>query len=212
MRKIIIYGSGGFGREVHQLIDTINNIYKKWQFVGYIDDAKESGIIINKKKVLGNLHFLNNIKYEIDLVFAIANPQSLFDLKNKIFNKKINYPNLIHPDVYFDLEFNKLGEGNIISSGCLFTRNIEIGDFNLFNTRVCIGHDCSIGNFNVFQPNVQISGNVTIKGSKFFGVNSLVLAKKQIGNNNNIGASSMLVKNISDNGSYFGIPAMKQQF
>ena len=210
MKKIIIYGSGGFGREVHQLIDIINNKTKTWDFIGYIDDYKESGAIINNKRVLGNLDFLNKIIEDVKLVFASATPHSLFEIKSKIVNKKIKYPNLIHPDVYFDEQFNKIGKGNIITTGCLFTRNIELGDFNLFNTRVCIGHDNLIGSYNVFQPNTQISGNIIIGNRNFFGVNSLVLAKKKIGNDNNVGAGSMLIKNIKNDGSYFGVPAMKQ--
>jgi sugar O-acyltransferase (sialic acid O-acetyltransferase NeuD family) len=212
MKKIIIYGSGGFGREVHQLIDVINHKTQLWNFIGYIDDSKDSGVIINNKKILGNLSFLNAIDEEVNLVLAIANPQSLFEIKNKILNKNITYPNLIHPDIYFDEEFNKIGIGNIITTGCLFTRNIQLGDFNLFNTRVCVGHDNLIGSYNVFQPNTQISGNIAIGNRNFFGVNSLVLASKKIGNDNNIGAGSMLIKNIKDNGTYFGVPAMKQLF
>ncbi len=212
MKKIIIYGSGGFGREVHQLIDIINNKTKTWDFIGYVDDYKESGAIVNNKKVLGNLDFLNKINDEVDLVLAIAAPHSLFEIKSKIVNKKIKYPNLIHPDVYFDEQFNKIGKGNIITTGCLFTRNIELGDFNLFNTRVCVGHDNLIGSYNVFQPNTQISGNIVIGNRNFFGVNSLVLPVKKIGNDNNLGAGSMLIKNIKDNGSYFGVPAMRQKF
>jgi sugar O-acyltransferase (sialic acid O-acetyltransferase NeuD family) len=212
MKKIIVYGSGGFGREVHQLIDVTNNRKKTWNFIGYIDDSKAPGVIINNKKVLGNLDFLNQINEEVNLVLAIARPNLIFEIMGKIVNKKIKYPNLIHPDVHFDQKYNKIGRGNIITNGCLFTRNIELGDFNLFNTRVCIGHDNIIGSYNVFQPNTQISGNIVIGNRNFFGVNSLILSKKKIGNDNNIGACSMLIKNIKDNGSYFGVPAMKQFF
>jgi hypothetical protein len=38
MRKIAIIGAGGFGREVKMLIDQINHIEKKYEFIGFYDD------------------------------------------------------------------------------------------------------------------------------------------------------------------------------
>jgi len=212
MRKIVIYGAGGFGKEIHQLIDIINNRVYTWDLIGFIDDEKLQGSYINGIPVLGGVEQINLISENVSVVFAFANPVGMEKLLIKINNNFINYPNLIHPDVYFDIKFNEIGIGNIITQGCLFTRNIFIGNFNIFNTRVCVGHDVTIGDLNVFQPNVQISGNVKIGNKNYWGVNSIVLAFKKIGNSNTIGAASLLINNITDSSSYFGVPAMKQKF
>lgn len=41
MKKIAIYGAGGFGREVAFLIDDINKVNPQYEFIGYFDDGKE---------------------------------------------------------------------------------------------------------------------------------------------------------------------------
>lgn len=212
LKNIFIYGAGGLGREIHQLIDDINRVNLEWNFVGFIDDGLRPGTILNNKKVLGGFNYLNTIQGNLFLVFAIASPLVIRKIAESFTKSNIVYPNLIHPSVYFDHEFNKIGSGNLITSNCLFTRNICIGNFNIFNTRVSAGHDVQIGDFNVFQPNVQISGNVIIGSCNFFGVSSIVLQKMQIGNLNKIGAMSMVIKNLKDSGDYFGIPAMKRNF
>jgi sugar O-acyltransferase (sialic acid O-acetyltransferase NeuD family) len=210
-KNIYIYGAGGLGREVHQLIDQINLLNNEWYFMGYIDDTLIPGTVVNNKKVLGGRDYLQTIKGQIFLVIAIASPNVIRLFTENNSNLNIHYPNLIHPSVDYDL-YNFIGMGNLITSNCIFTRNISIGNFNIFNTRVSIGHDVSVSDYNVFQPNVQISGNVRIGNCNYFGVNSLVLANLKIGNNNKIGAMSMLVKSINDFGNYFGIPAMKRNF
>jgi hypothetical protein len=54
MRKIIIIGAGGFGREVKMLIDDINKCNLLYDFMGYYDDNLAVGTIVNGFPVLGN--------------------------------------------------------------------------------------------------------------------------------------------------------------
>ena len=212
LKNIYIYGAGGFGKEVHQLIEHINASKREWNLLGYIDDSISQGTVINNIDVVGGREILLSNRTEISVVFAIASTNSIANLIAVMSKSNIFFPNLIHPSVQFDMDYNKIGIGNIITSSCLFTRNISIGNFNIFNTRTGIGHDVIVGDINIFQPNVQISGNVVIGDRNYFGVNSLVLANKTIGNDNNLGASSMLIKNIKNKGDYFGIPAMRKKF
>lgn len=208
-KDIVIYGAGGFGREVHQLIDQINTLKKEYNILGFIDDSVPSGSLVNGLPILGGINFLKKIKKNISVAIAIASPSFLKNFNSLIENSKINYPNLIHPSVIFDYKHNQIGFGNIITYNCHLTRNIRMGNFNLLNTRVSFGHDVSIGSFNVFMPNVQISGGVNIKDSNFFGLNSSVLQDLNIGNNNIINACTLLTKNIPDNRKYFGIPGRR---
>ena len=39
MKKIAIYGAGGFGREVLTLINDINKINPQYQVIGFFDDG-----------------------------------------------------------------------------------------------------------------------------------------------------------------------------
>ena len=204
---IAIVGAGGFGREISFLLDLINNNPGKFNKVGFYDDGVPAGTKVGDLGVIGNVDELNLVKSHLNVVIAISNPIDLKSVNQRLTNKFLNYPNIIHPDLKVFAGQNIIGIGNIFTEGFILTCNITIGNFNIFNTRVTIGHDVKIGNFNVFNPNTQISGEVTILDANFFGVNSCVLQGLSIGSCNMLGACSLLTRRIRDGKKYFGIPA-----
>jgi sugar O-acyltransferase (sialic acid O-acetyltransferase NeuD family) len=211
MKPLIIFGASGFGKEVHQLICDINDIHKDWELLGFLDDDDSlHGQIINGLPVLGGIDLLQNFT-DLNVLIGISDPRLKISIINKIkeFNKFIDFPTIIHPSVSINFKNIKFGIGNIVCQCCLFTTNIEIGNFNTFNTRVTFGHDVKVGNFNSFNPNVQISGNVNIGSSNFFAVNSVIIQGITVGNDNFIGACSLVIKKIKDSTKVFGIPAQK---
>ena len=74
MKKIAIYGAGGFGKEVAFLINDINQMKPQYDFVGYFDDEKTKGDTINLFPILGGIKELNSYDSELALVIAISDP------------------------------------------------------------------------------------------------------------------------------------------
>ena len=54
MRKLIIIGAGGFGREILDTLNYINSIKKSYEIIGFVDNIKSIGTIVNGLEVLGN--------------------------------------------------------------------------------------------------------------------------------------------------------------
>ena len=210
MKPIIIYGAGGFGKEIACLINEINEIEPKWNLLGFIDDGLEVGTEIKYGRVLGGIDFLNQYETEIAVVFSIANAPILEKVVSKITNSNIYFPNIISPGVkFYDSPSFEIGKGNVISNGCRFSCDVKIGDFNLFNGFVAFGHDVRIGDFNILSPSARLSGSVSVGNMNFFGVNSIVLQGIKIGNNTKVGVMSVLMKDTKDGFLYFGNPARK---
>ena len=209
MKDIVIYGAGGFGREVACLLNRINEQTPTWNLIGFFDDVKEIGYTNEYGRVLGGLDVLNNYQSELNVVIAIGNPHQIKELVINIHNLNIEYPNIIAPSVRFVDEKNlDLGIGNIFSWDCHISCHVQIGDFNIFNGYVTIGHDVIIRNYNSFMPGVKISGEAYIGNENYFGVNSVVLQKKRVGNNTVVGAGSVIIRATKDNSTYAGNPAM----
>lgn len=208
MKDIAIYGFGGFGREIACVINSINENLPTWNLIGYFDDGHNIGDENSYGKVLGGLEELNSYNKELSIVMAIASPNVVYSIVNAITNNKIEFPNIIAPNVlFFDKPSVKIGIGNVITFGGRVSCNVEFGDFNLMNGCVSLGHDVKIGNYNMFQPEVRISGETQIGDSNFFGVRSLVLQGLKIGNNVKIGTGSVIIRKTKDNMTYFGNPA-----
>lgn len=208
MKEIAIYGAGGFGREVACLIHKINEHNKLWNLVGFFDDGKEKGSKNEYGEILGGIDELNCYNGKLSIVMAIASPRIVEKIVKAISLANIDFPNIISPDIVFlDKNNYSLGIGNIITTGCLISCNVHIGNFNILNGFISIGHDTKIGNYNSIMPSVKISGEVTIGNRNFFGVNSVILQQITIGDDTVIGANSLVLRNTKNGMTYIGNPA-----
>lgn len=212
MNDLIIYGAGGFGREIACLIRLINDETPTWNFLGYVDDGLPVGFQNRYGVVLGGVDFLNECNGDVDVIIAIANPLHRLKIAERVSNPFVHWPNLIAPDVkFFDKDTMQIGQGNILFSNCRVSCEVSIGNFNLLNSLVSLGHDVKLGDYNVVMPNTRISGESEVGNSNFFGVCSLVLQGVKIGSNTRIGASSTVIRNTKDGFLYYGNPARKVQ-
>ena len=210
MKDIAIYGAGGFGKTIACLINAINKVSPEWNHVGYFDDNLPVGYDNGYGKVLGDLACLNAYPKELCLVIAIGNPVTVKKIVDKIENENISFPNLISPDVKMLDEYTfRLGKGNLILFDCVIGCQVYIGDFNILNIGTYLGHDVRLGSYNSMMPAVRISGGVTVDSYNFFGVSSVVLQYKTIGNNVTVGANSVIARKTEDGCLYVGNPAKK---
>jgi sugar O-acyltransferase (sialic acid O-acetyltransferase NeuD family) len=199
--KFVIFGAGGFGREVLNFVLRENFNSSEYEFIGFVDEyEKIIGTSINGYKVFKPEEFSG-----VSAVCAIGNTKMRKEIFDK-YSSRYNFINLIHPDVFIP-DNVKIGTGNIICEGCKFTTDIVIGDNNIFNIDTTIGHDCIIGNGNVFMANITISGNVTFGDRNLIGSSSTVIQNRTIGSDSIIGIGSTVLSNVPDNVTVMGYPA-----
>lgn len=212
MEDLIIYGAGGFGREVHVLVKQINKVSPAYKVTGFIDDAPGlQGKLVNGIPVLGDFDYLMTRETPVLVAVALLSVHKEKVVEKLQLNPYLKFPNLIHPATYWD-ETNQIGKGNILCHGTTMTCNLSIGNFNAFNGNVSIGHDVIMGDFNLLGPNSFIAGEVKIGNANTFAMNSSVIQQRRIGNGNILNMNSVLIRNINDGGIYYGVPAMKQKF
>jgi sugar O-acyltransferase (sialic acid O-acetyltransferase NeuD family) len=211
MQKIAIYGAGGFGKEVACILNKINEKKPTWDLIGFIDDGIEIGSKISHfGEILGGIDYLNNLQEEISIVFAIGVPRIIKIIVEKINNPLVQFPNIIHPDVFIaDEKSLIMGKGNVIVRACSFSCDVKLGDFNQLNSISSLAHDVEVGSFNVFMPLSRISGGAKIGDLNLFGIGSVILQNIKIGNNTRISAGSYLMRNTKDGFLYAGNPAQK---
>lgn len=200
---LLIIGAGGFAREVAKLVEDINQDFKKYNLIGFVD--KES----NKSEEMG-YPILSEKDVNYDKAFAviaIGNPKIISSIKRK---HDIKSPNLIHPTVRLH-KSTKIGNGNIICEGNIFTVNIQIGHNNILNLGNTIGHETIIGNYNVINPGCHISGNVKIGNENLIGTGAVILENLSVGDLNKIGAGAVVTKDVGSESVMVGVPAKKKE-
>ncbi|MFW6248700.1 MAG: acetyltransferase [Bacteroidota bacterium] len=211
MKKIFIYGAGGMGRVVFELLTIINETEHKWNISGYIDDGKK-GRTEEGDKILGGIKYLEELKEEIDVVLAIADSK----IKRKIAEilqqyENISFPRIIHP--YANISKNSLiKKGCIVTYGSTVATKVVLEDFVFVNTASSIGHDSIIGKYTTIMPAVNISGNCKIGQEVLLGTKATVIPGKKIGNRATIGVGSVVFRNISNDVTVLGNPAKVFKF
>lgn len=212
MKKIAIFGAGGFGREVKTIIDSINQIENTFEFIGFYDDGLEKGTIVNGYPVLGGIIDLNKLEETIALAIAIGDPKTKAKIVSLLSNPLLEYPNIISPHALISSDFVALGKGNIICAATIITCNIEIKDFVILNLSCTVGHDTVINNYASFMPSVNISGEVVIGEGVYVGTGAKIINLLEIGQYTIVGAGAVVAKTLPANCTAVGIPAKPIKF
>lgn len=213
MKNIAIFGAGGFGREVKIIIDVINKHNPNtYHLVGFFDDGFQKGEIINGFPVLGGISELNEYSEDLSVVVALGTPNIKKKIIEKIENKNIDFPSIIHPKTSVSDDYIKIGKGCIICEGTIITCNIEIKDFVILNLMCSVGHDTIIEEYCSFMPSVNISGEVIVRESVYVGTGAKIINQLEIGKNTIIGAGAVVSKSLPENCTAVGIPAKPIKF
>jgi len=117
-----------------------------------------------------------------------------------------NYPNIVDPTAV--ILSKKLGGnmGNIISTLCYIQPDVEMGNFNYIQVGTGIGHNTKIGNFLSTGMGTQIGGNCIIGDRIYIGSLAFIKHELKICNDVIIGAGAIVVKDITEPGTYVGNP------
>lgn len=193
--KLAIIGAGGFGKEVKESI-LKNDLFLEKNIDFFVEDK-----YVDKEIPLSKLD--NNI-YQV--LIAIANPI----IRSKIaknLSKNTSFYTFIDKSAQLISKNINIGEGAIICQNVILTTNIVIGKHCHLNLATTIGHDCIIGDYFTTAPGSKISGNVKIGESVYLGTNSSIKEKITICDNVIVGLNSGVVKNITEPGTYAGVPA-----
>lgn len=206
MKDLIIVGAGDFAREVAWLVSRINKKDATWNFLGFVDDNKV-GQVIEGVPVLGSTEWLSSYDKEIYVTCAIGNGTIRKTIWQKLNqNKKIFPATLIDPTAIIG-ETCKIGSGSIICAGTIMTIATQIGFNCIVNLNCTIGHDSVLDDYCTLHPNSNISGKVHLGESVLVGTGTQIIQGLDITRKVNLGAGSVVVKNIDISGTYVGVPA-----
>lgn len=206
MQPIVILGIGGFGREVHELIEDINERTPIYDILGFVDANTDlHGSKVHDIPVLGNIDWLSD-RPKTGVALGIGNSAVKARLVPKLRNLGAVFPTLIHPRASIGRRV-ELGEGTIICAGTIATTDLSLGSFNTININVTIGHDVRMQDYVTVAPGVHISGQVDIGEGTDMGTGSTVIQGIDIGEWSIVGAGASVVKPLASNVTAVGVPA-----
>jgi sugar O-acyltransferase (sialic acid O-acetyltransferase NeuD family) len=209
MKNLVIFGTGGFAREVHQIVEDINSQLPTLNFLGFLDeDYEHHNTDVHGCKVLGGIDWL--IKADINDIFivvAIGSPKNKRKIVEIIKKKtKAKFATLIHPRAWIGSRVT-IGDGSIICAGALITTDITLGNHVIVNIGSTVGHDAVMQDYVTVAPTVNVSGAVWVGEGTDLGTGSTIIQGKKIGAWSIVGAGAVVVNDIDANVTVVGAPA-----
>jgi|TARA_B110000438_G_scaffold283163_1_gene310903 sugar O-acyltransferase (sialic acid O-acetyltransferase NeuD family) len=205
VKKILIFSAGSAGREVYQLISSINKIKQIWEVIGYVDNNKSK-----IGKTIDNLNvYSNSNKPKNKDVYAICGIMN-GSIRKKIFSKEIikdNYKieNLIHPSVEIPKSLN-IGFGNIIFGNVHISFDVKIKNFSIISNYCDLGHNLIAHDYLTVMPSAVIGGNCEIGEQSLIGSGAMIHQNLKIGSNCKIGMGTLVTNEVKRNTSAVDFP------
>lgn len=211
MKKLIIIGARGFGREYHNGLKLREDYGKEFVIKGFLDDKSDA--LAGFDGYAPILDSVENYSIEQNDVFTCALGDTYYrkkyvDIireKGGIFFSLISSKSIIHPNA-------QIGEGVMISAFCSISSNTRIGDFTTIQPFCNIGHDAVIGEFCSLESYSFMGGFSEIGNNVTLHTRATILPHIKVGTNAVVGAGSVVLRNVKEDTTVFGIPAKKISF
>jgi sugar O-acyltransferase (sialic acid O-acetyltransferase NeuD family) len=211
MKNLIIIGAGGYGREVYNLAIQCVEYKKDFIVKGFIDDNLNA-----LQDFEGYPPIISDIKgYKIQendiFTCAIGNINLKKQFCVNIIQRKGEFVNLIHPSVLLNKNV-KIGNGVIIFLNSNISNDCIIEDFVTIQGYVGLGHDTKIEKWSHLNAYVFTGGFVNIGTEVTINTRATILPGIKVNKNAIVGACSLVIKNVKESTTVFGVPAKKIEY
>lgn len=210
-RELLIFGAGGFGREVASWAERATWEERPFELVGFIDDAT-AGQVLNGWPVL-SLADAAADHPQAGVLATVGDPVARERMIDRAAQSGLaaTAP-VIHPTVEYDRDYVQIANGVVICAKSILTVNIQVQAHAQINLACTVGHDAVIGAYTTLSPGVHISGNVTLEPKAFLGTGAVTVnghpgQPLTIGVGAVVGAGAVVTKDVPAGVTVTGVPA-----
>lgn len=201
--KLIIIGASGHGKVVADIAIKMN----KWQSVVFLDDDKAIKVSMGLE-VIGKTADACTYKHEADFFVAIGSNATREKVQEKLIDEGLNVVSLIHPSANIGIDV-EIGMGTVVMAGAVINSSSRIGKGCIINTSSSLDHDNVIEDYVHISPGTSLAGTVKVGKGSWLGIGSIVSNNVNICSGCKVGAGAVVVKDITEPGTYVGVPVMK---
>jgi len=205
MKKLLIVGAGGFGRELYVWAGQHPACGREWELAGFLDDNADAlaafGSFAPVRPLAGHHPSADTI-----YLCGIGMPSLKEKLVSPLLAAGAEFLTFVHPQALVGARV-KLGKGVVLCPGAVVSVDIELGDFVMVNLNCTIGHDASLGPWTSLSAQCDITGHVRVADRVFMGSRASVIPGKSVGSRSIVGAGAVVVTDVPADVTVVGIPA-----
>jgi len=208
MPNLIIIGARGFGREIFNLAKDCISAGTELSIKGYLDDKSDAlDGYPNYPPILSSVE-----NYEVQpedvFVCALGDVHYKRQYAETILKKGGQFISLIHPSIC-QWQNTSWGEGCIALRNVVVSCDVKIGNFVTLMDHCIIGHDARIGDWSSVGASSMMAGFSSIGSMVTLHPHVEILPHKSVADNATVGAGSVVLRNVKEGITVFGVPATK---
>jgi sugar O-acyltransferase (sialic acid O-acetyltransferase NeuD family) len=206
-RPLVIFGVGGLGREIHELVlDISPHCAEPIEIIGFLDDDdRRHGKWVHDLPVLGGVDWLQSHPGTATVV-AVGSPAVRRRIVLRLAAAGATFPTLVYPSVTMGRRV-ALSDGTTVCAGCILATDIEVGPIALINFQTTVGHDCVIGAYATVSPGASVSGCGRIDEGADIGTGSTFIQGIAVGAWSIVGAGATVTRDVPPNATVVGVSA-----
>lgn len=202
-RRLVVLGSGGFGRRIPSILSDINRGQSKYKLIGFVD-KRICTVIDGATPFLGSDEELASI--EADYVIGIADPRIRQRLDQYALSLGKEPATLIHPAANIESPVG-IDPGCIVLAGACVNANSRLDRQVLVNVNAVIGHDVHVGACATLSPLSIVCGRAKVGARVLIGAGAIVLPGISLGDDAIIGAGAVVTTLVPPGRCAVGSPA-----
>lgn len=205
MIDLVIFGTGGHAREMHDLVSAINQHQPIYNFLGFLDQSINPQVH-GADPILGDHTWLcdkPSVRVVVGIGSSVSRRRVCWLIQSVCENE---FQTLIHPTAYIG-EHCQIGAGSMIAAGAVLTCGVSLGEHVVVNVQASLSHETFVEDFVTIAPNATICGAVSIAEGADIGAGATVIQLRKIGAWSIVGAGTVVIKDVEDNVTVVGNPA-----
>ena len=210
MKPLVIYGAGGYGREVAWIACDINSHKPTWDVLGFVDNnAATLPKTVCGFSVLGSDRWLASNPH-VHVALAIGDPKTRAQIAWSLQAWHVALATLVHPTAIVPRHprwETSIGRGTIVGASVVINTRTAVGACVILNKCCTIGHDVIVEDFASIMPLCSISGSSRIQAAAFVGTGANIVQHVTVGCGAVIGAGSVVITSIPAGCTAVGVPA-----
>ncbi len=206
LERMIVLGASGHATVVLDAIQLQN----RFEVIALIDElnTERHGTIWRGIPIVGGLEQLPTILQSgvRKAIVAIGDCVVRTRLAEQLVSAGYELATVVHPRAVVATD-TCLGDGTVVMAGAVINAGSRIGRNVIINSNATIEHECVIDDGTHISPACCLAGNVQVGRQCWIGMGSIVKERTKIGNNVQIGAGSLVLKDVPSDVLTYGVPA-----
>jgi sugar O-acyltransferase (sialic acid O-acetyltransferase NeuD family) len=198
--RIVVYGGGGHGKSVIELLRSLNT----YEITGVLDDGIRAGETVLGIPVLGGAEKLtelynDGVRMAVNAVGGIGKLDIRLEVFRRLHEARFSFPSSVHPTAFVEASA-RLAAGVQAFPLAYIGSEAEVGFGCIVNTGAIVSHDCKLGDVCNLSPGATLAGGVEVGSGALIGMRATVNLFVKIGKGARVGNGATVKADVPQNG------------